>query len=305
MPGEGDAGSPVRAENAGGNPHAWVERSNRLAWPILEALARFEPENFAPLGVPGTAGEVMRLPPDWPAEQIAVLEHALRTLAGHRNHQRDAEVRRDVDAMTAFLSWELDALRIESALMIPCPNLAQTIVLGLVTLLVGRPGKDGAAAAVARLRRYAGLEGGTLPLARQAETLIRDRLRRRLLGPWRNSLVQDLRNGPGLVPELPRLAAQYRISGHEKALDSLYRQLGEYYDFLRREVLPHCRDDFRLPPELYAARLRRCGVEMPIDELEHRAEAACDSARRSIAGDITTACCPRASCRCRCSAVGS
>ncbi len=269
--GENDARSP-----------AWVRQSNRLALPILESLARFEPENFAPLGVPGTAGEVMRLAPDRPAEEISVLEEALRTLAELRHREQHAEIRCDIDAMTCYLGLELDVLRTESALTVPCPNLAQTIVLGLITLLVSHPGKAGATAAVARMRRYAGLEVEELPLAGQAETLIRHRLRRRLLQPWREGLVHDLNAGPKLLAELPRLAAQYRLRGHERAVEALCRQLGAYHDFLRQEVLPQCRDDFRLPPELYAARLRRCGVEMSIDELMHRAEAACVDARRQL-----------------------
>ncbi len=42
---------------------SWVERSDRIARPILEMIAHFEPEIFAPIGVPGTARRIARLPP--------------------------------------------------------------------------------------------------------------------------------------------------------------------------------------------------------------------------------------------------
>lgn len=81
-------------------------------------------------------------------------------------------------------------------------------VLGLHTLLAGRPGKERVAAALCRPRRYAGLEAGDVPLARQAEALVRARLGRAgLLAPWRETLLQELRNAPGLLAGLPlRLA---------------------------------------------------------------------------------------------------
>ena len=43
---------------------------------------------------------------------------------------------------------------------------------------------------------------------------------------------------------------------------------------MRAEILPRCRTDTRLPPEIYAFNLRQRGVEMPIDELVSRAKVA-------------------------------
>ena len=48
----GDAESPT-----------WVAESDRMSRPILDMIARFAPEVFAPLGVPGTAERVARLSP--------------------------------------------------------------------------------------------------------------------------------------------------------------------------------------------------------------------------------------------------
>ena len=119
-------------------------------------------------------------------------------------------------------------------------------------------------------------------MAQQAEALIRARLDRGLLGPWRDKLLQDLQSGPRLLAELPRLFAAAGVTEHEKALDRMQRQFAAYDRFLRRVVLPRCRCDFRLPPELYAARLERLGVEMPIADLSHRAEAAFGEVRRQL-----------------------
>ena len=54
----------------------------------------------------------------------------------------------------------------------------------------------------------------------------------------------------------------------------MHKQLEAYLQFVRSEVLPRARDDFRLPPELYAFSLLQVGVDIPPDELARRAHKA-------------------------------
>ena len=124
-------------------------------------------------------------------------------------------------------------------------------------------------------RRYAsdsgampGRERGYAPLAEQAEAAIRSRLgHRQLLGPYRPAILENLDNGPRLLADLSRLLNERGLVEHEKDFSLLQEQLAAYGAFIRREVLVRCRDDFRLPPELYAAQLRAYGVEGPGPEL--------------------------------------
>ncbi len=280
---EGKASDPAGAADT--HRPGWVARSDEHARPVLERIAHFEPEIFAPLGVPGTSEKIIRLWPDWPGRKLAAHDEAIRALGEQRSRESHPAVRIDLESMITFLRREADLERLEDALMIPCPNLAQTIVLGLHGLLAGRSTKDQEAAACRRLRLYAGLEDAVEPLANQAEALVRDRLCRGgggLLGPWREALLHDLRTASRLLAQLPQLLGERRIASHETALGVLRGQLGAYEDFLRQEVLPRCRDDFRLPPELYAARLEKCGIELPAAELSHRAESAFGEIRRQL-----------------------
>ncbi len=112
---------------------------------------------------------------------------------------------------------------------------------------------------------------------------MRSRLDRRdLLGPWRDAALEDLRTGPSLLASLPGLFAECGIAGTERAFRAMRRQLADHDVFLRREILPRCRDDFRLPPEVYTARLLRHGVELSVAELGGRAEASFDERRRQL-----------------------
>src|SRR5690606_32608210 len=67
------------------------------------------------------------------------------------------------------------------------------------------------------------------------------------------------------------LFQRYQIEGAEEALDLMERQLRDYAEWERTTVLPAAREDFRLPPELYAYRLKTVGIDLPPEELISRA----------------------------------
>lgn len=70
------------------------------------------------------------------------------------------------------------------------------------------------------------------------------------------------------------LLGQYGIAVHEQPLEALRSQLSRHEQLIRQEVLPRARDDFRLPPEVYALRLETLGVLLPIAQLASGAKVA-------------------------------
>ncbi len=268
---------------------ARVRRSDELVRPVLELMRRFEPEKLAALGGPGVADQITRLTPERPRERIAAYRQVIRAFGEHRDREKHATVRVDLEAMIMLLTWEADLLGLESESLVPYVDLAQEIFSGFLSLLTAAAPGRRAAAVRRRLRRYAGLEAGYTPLARQAEALIRLSLRRGAagrgdtpLGPYRQAVLEGLRNGPKLLAAVAGLLEEHRITGTEQAFSHLRGQLTTYDAFLRRELLPRCRDDFRLPGDLYAARLLQHGVELPAAELSLRAEAAFEQLRRQL-----------------------
>ncbi len=250
------------------NPHPTdrIERSNRYVQPALETMARFAPETFSALGVPGIAAEVTQLYPGFRQDKIAALEDIVLMLDGLRDTESCPAVRTDLASVARTLTWEADVLRIESALMLPCFDPARIVFEGLLSLL--RTRADAGPAVRRRLRRYVGREEGHASLAGQAEAAIRSRLgHRQLLGPYRPAILENLDNGPRLLADISRLLNERGLVDHEEDFSLLQEQIAAYGAFIRREVLMRCRDDFRLPPELYAAQLRAYGVEGPATEL--------------------------------------
>ncbi|HET7503016.1 MAG TPA: DUF885 domain-containing protein, partial [Kofleriaceae bacterium] len=129
-------------------------------------------------------------------------------------------------------------------------------------------------AALVRLRKYLGLEGGQPPLVQLAEAETRDGLKKGLLAPARLEVENDLDTAEPLLKGVDKLFKEFNIAGADEALAEMHKQLDAYLQFVRTEVLPRARDDFRLPPELYAFNLKQVGVDIPPDELARRAHKA-------------------------------
>ena len=84
-----------------------------------------------------------------------------------------------------------------------------------------------------------------------------------LLGPFKGQVDQDLQNTASYVDGIRKLYAKYKIAGADKALDALDTQLKDYDAWVKSTVMPHARDDFKLPPELYADNLKNVGLDIP------------------------------------------
>jgi uncharacterized protein (DUF885 family) len=128
-------------------------------------------------------------------------------------------------------------------------------------------------AALVRLRKYLGMDGQTSRI-QLAEAETREGFQKWLLAPARLEIENDLDTSEPVLAGIDRLFKEYKIEGAEPVLAEMHKQLQAYLEFVRTEVLPKARDDFRLPPELYAFRLQQVGVDIPPDELARRAHKA-------------------------------
>jgi uncharacterized protein (DUF885 family) len=94
-----------------------------------------------------------------------------------------------------------------------------------------------------------------------------------LLGPAKERVEKDLGDTNAYVTGIGLLLEKYNQKGYQDALAKLKDQLAEYDAFVRREVLPKARTDFRLPPDIYRMRLDSFGVDYAPEELKTIAHA--------------------------------
>ncbi|MCX6608828.1 MAG: DUF885 domain-containing protein [Acidobacteria bacterium] len=258
-----------------GQDRSWVAESNRHAQILLSAQAKLAPESAGSLGLPGLDGEIRDLSPGLTGRARKVLTEAKISLEQRRREATHPLVRQDLDIMILAAAESLEGLELNEKYEIPYFNAVGAVFGGIRQLLDPQVAPERRAAALIRLRKYAGLEPGFQPLTVHAERETRAKLKQPgLLPPPRAQLERDLGNAQTLVEGLGQLLEKYKIEGYREPYDALKSQLTAYERFLRQDVLPISRTDFKLPPDLYTFSLKQYGVDIPATELTARARTA-------------------------------
>ena len=247
---------------------AWIAASNRHAQVLLDVLARVAPESAGQFGVTGLDEDVTNLSAAAGERGREATTAALATLQASRTTEPNPLVRQDLDILIRSAQTNLRAGRLSQERLLPYTDVAALVYGGLRSLLDAQVAPTRRAAAVVRLRKYAGLVSGYEPITQQAMRLTRERQSvADLLPPARAQVERDLANGPILIQGLERLFDEYKIDGWREPFATLKQQLSEYQQFVRQEILPKTRTDFRLPPDLYALSLEQVGVTMQPEPL--------------------------------------
>lgn len=254
---------------------AWIAKSNAEAQILLDTYARFYPEMAGEIGVQGLDNRVADLGVARSERVRAAFTSAARELDERRAVVRDPRVVQDLEILRQDAQLQAAIEEANQRYLLPGFDVAEQVYNGVRALLADQVPKARRPAAAVRLARYAGLEEGYTPIAVLAEARVREQLATiGLLYPLRDELEQQLANSTLYLDGVAELLDQYDVDDGRKPLKELRVQVAAYDEFLRREVLPKAREDFRLPAELYAVRLREVGVDIPPAELAARARTA-------------------------------
>src|SRR5262249_6471279 len=116
--------------------------------------------------------------------------------------------------------------------------------------------------ALERLRKYAGMTPGTRPIAELARERTLERAEGGRLWPYRGEVEQQLNNCQRYVAGIAQLFRASPVMGWDQAHARLATQLAAHCEWVKSAVLPRARPSPALPPELYADRLKRVGVDI-------------------------------------------
>jgi hypothetical protein len=254
---------------------AWVARSNQHAQVLLDLLARLSPEGAGQLGVEGVDDQITDLTPGFNDRARAALREASTALKARLADEQDRRVRQDLEIMLDAAEASIDGSQLAEKHLLGWINVTQLVFGGLRALLDDQVPAARRGAALVRLRKYAGIEPGTTPIATLAEQYTRSRLGTPgLAGPVKAQIERDLGNSAFFLDGIAKLFEKYGIQAYQEPYAKLKAQLSAYESFVRKELLPVARTDFRLPAEIYASGLRQIGVDIPAEELARRARAA-------------------------------
>ena len=263
----------------------WVARSNTNARILIAVVARLSPESAGRMGVDGLDEAITDYSDGYEQRAIDANREAEKALRDALPSAGDPRVRQDLEIMIEAAQDNAKSVEISRSLVVPFFNVGSVVFNGVRALLDDQVPSARRQAALVRLRKYIGDVPGTTPFAKQAEAIMRERMKNTALAmPSKAEVQRALADSASFVDGVTELFKKYQIDGYETPCASFTAQMALYDAFLRTAVLPRARADFRLPPALYAFGLRRYGVDIGPQELVTAAHKAFDE----IQGEMQT-----------------
>ncbi|MBT8062487.1 MAG: DUF885 domain-containing protein, partial [Gammaproteobacteria bacterium] len=246
----------------------WVQRSNEIAYRVLESGAKFAPEFAGQTGVTGYDEEIFDLGPNLFERQIQNARDNLEMLQGLLESEEDPRVRQDIEIMIKNAEDNIEATTINYEKVLPYGNLTGLVFAGFSGLLDKQVPAQRQQAALVRLRKYTGREEGYEPLTELAMKRLSERAGvPGLIKPFVGEVQQDLQRAPIMIGGLEQVFKASHVEGYEQDLALLSKQLTEYNEWVRETILPNTRESAALPRELYELQLKNFGVDASPEEL--------------------------------------
>jgi hypothetical protein len=253
-------------------PPAWVAKSNQNAQLLIDIDTRYSPEDATSSGVKGQDERVFSVAADQPERRRADLRRARKELENRLAKEHDSLVKQDLQILIEAADRDIRASEAAEKTFLRYSDVTGSVFFGVKSLLDDQIAPERRPAALIRMKKYAGLEPGYTPVVTQAEQRFRESLNKPgLMGPSKIGVEKSLGDANAYVNGIGLLLEKYKIEGYQPVFAKLKQQLAEYDDFVRKEVLPKSRSDFRLPPAIYKMALENYGADYPAAELERMA----------------------------------
>jgi hypothetical protein len=254
----------------------WITKSNQYTGKLLDVIAKNNPESAARLGVDGFDDKISDLSEGFNERALVDLDEVNQYFKSELASTEDDLIKQDLLILIESTANEIEEIQLTEANLLPYYNATSRIYNGIRGLLEDRIPAERRQAALVRLKKYVGSEKGYVPLTNLArEEMQREWNKNRdRIAPYKEEVERDLKTSEEYIKEIEVLFKKYKIKGFEKDYKKLVSQLESYQDYIRNEVLPNTRTDFKLPLAIYAYNLKEYGVDMPIEELQRRAMVA-------------------------------
>ena len=263
---------PSGADPAG---RAWVERSNTYTNTLLEVEFAHRPERGSGQGL---ARYDERISQPTLADERArrhELEGTLAKVDAAAPKEADRRVQQDLAILhQAYdLKFRQEDYRLQHE--VPFLNASAQVFDGLHGLLDDQVAPERRPAALIRLRRYAGTDTGYPPFTELLKQREREQIAKpEVIYPARIELETELGRNSNYVEGIGALFAKYGLKGWESDYAKLKSQLAEYDTWVRENILPKARSDYRMPAEKYALAFEEYGIDLPPAQIATVAHAA-------------------------------
>jgi hypothetical protein len=253
----------------------WIEESNRYTQKLIDVHIRHSPEYGSSQGLsqydreisnPTLADELAER-----AQRDAVIDKIKSQLPEEKNREVSEDLQILIHAIDLDDRVQDFGIRRE----IPFINASEDVFQGIKILLDDQVAPERRPAAVLRLQKYAGTEPGFVPLTdlllqREKEQIAKPEM----IYPSKAEIETALGRNSNYVAEIAALFKKYQLSGWEGAYARLKTQLADYDAWVRVNLLPKARSDFRLPAEEYALNFEKYGIDLSPEKISGMAHAA-------------------------------
>jgi hypothetical protein len=263
---------------------AWIERSNSYTNRLLSIELEHAPERGSREGL---ARFDERISNPTLADELAErheLEAALATVDAARAHESDPKVQEDLEILHKAFTLQFRKQDYELVHEVPFLNASERVFQGLRVLLDDQVPAERRPAAVVRLRKYAGVEAGSTPFTELLKQREQEQIAKPgVIYPSKSELETELGRNSNYVEGIGALFTKYHLSGWQDAYARLKSELADYDAWVRQNILPRARTDFRLPKEKYALAFEEYGIDIPPARIAQMAHVAFTQYQREMA----------------------
>jgi hypothetical protein len=258
-----------------GAEQAWITQSNIYTNTLLSVQLEHSPESGSQQGV-AKFDELISDPSL--ADELAErreLESAIVKIKAARATEIDKDVKEDLDILLKAFDLQFRTQDFARAHEVPFYNASSYVFQGLHILLDDQVSAQRRSAALVRLRKYAGTDPGLTPFTDQLKQRENEQIAKPgVIYPSKLQIETDLGRNSNYVDGVEALFKKYNLVGWEPAFAKLKAQLADYDGWVRSNLLPKARTDFRLPPEKYLLAFESFGIDIPPAQVAAMAHAA-------------------------------
>jgi hypothetical protein len=208
---------------------AWVIKSDQYTQKLIDLDKKYSPEYGSSQGLPeyDTQVSVPTL-----ANQLAERKDE-EALVGYYNTvlktEKNAPVVQDLKILIDHLKLGFRAQDFEQQKEVPFLNAAEIIYNGLDILLDDQTPEARHAAAVARIRKYAGLEKGYKPITKILQERVAKQIAKpNMIYPGKQQMEVALSRNASIIAGIPELCKKYKLTGWEEPYAQLKKQVEAY-----------------------------------------------------------------------------
>jgi hypothetical protein len=269
---------------------SWIEVSNSYTNQVLMVEMKHHPEQGTRQGLSQYDALVAQPTLADEDQERKETEEIVARLKGALAQEKQKEVAQDLAIIIRSVELGFRQRDYDRAHNVPFLNPSSLVFSGIRGLLDDQTPAERRPMAVARLRKYAGLEPGYKPITEiLKQRVLEQAAKPGVVYPAKVEIETELARNSNYLEGIATLCKKYQLTGWEDAYAKLKSQLTDYDTWTKMTVLPKARADFRLQPEEYALALEQYGIDIPpaqMAELAHRGFDEIQQEMKPIAAQI-------------------